>query len=404
MPGAAKLRDVDQPDPPAWFEDERTRRLSAALLLALVLSIVIALASGSGADAAGGRLGGDYPAFYAAGRIAAAQGLDSVNDLDSLRDAQAGLFPGEDGFLTWAYPPHVALAYRPLAALPYRASYAVHTGLMVAAFVGAVALARPMLPWLRRGFLPAVALGLAYYPMFRGIGSGQNTALSLLLLAAAWRSSAGGRDGWAGFFLGLLLFKPQFAGIALGAWVAGGRWRVLPSFTAMAAGTWLLTAALAGTDWVGRYLDDLDAYRATEHVNASNHVSLGEMADALGLPTAVGGLLAVVVLGVVALRWWRARPGTGADLVGPMALLGPALLLAAAHSVFYDVGLVLVAAGALVQAGRSRAAALLWVAALVDPLKHALDLNPNGLLLVVWFVLAWRWLPAPRPVHATMAS
>lgn len=390
----------------AWTENGTVRRLSVAVLAALALSLLLTLLSGTGAETGAGRLGGDHPAFYAAGRIASDEGLDAVNDLDHLEAAQADLFPGEEGegFLTWAYPPHVALVYQPLSALPYRASYALHTALMVAAFVGAVHLARPLLPWLGAGRLPAVAAGLAFYPMFRGIGAGQNTALTLLLLVAAWRASAEDRDGWAGVALGLLLFKPQFAALAVVMWLLAGRWRVLPTFAALAAGTWAVTAALAGGDWVSRYLDDLDAYRATEHVNEDNHVALPEIADTIfGVPL-VGWVVAAVVAGLLAVQWWRARGG--ADLVVPIAALAAALLLCAAHAVFYDVGLVLVTAAVGVQRGAYRFVAALLLAGFLDPLKAAIGFNPLGLVLVAWFGLALSWVTTltARPADATLTS
>ena len=139
--------------------------------------------------------------------------------------------------------------------------------------------------------------------MFRGIGAGQNTALTLLLLVGAWRASLAGRDGLAGVLLGLLLFKPQFALLAIAAWAVARRWRAVAAFAATAAATWAVTAAFAGAGWVSDWLDDLDAYRGTEDVNADNHVSLSEAADALvGVP-AVG---------------WVARGGGGVPRRPPL--------------------------------------------------------------------------------------
>jgi hypothetical protein len=364
-----------------FLESPRATRLAVAVLFAFGAAFLLTLTSGEGVDTAAGRLGGDYPAFYAAGRIAADGDLDEVNELDRLEAAQADLFPADesDGFLTWAYPPHVALLYRPLAALPYRASYAVHTGLMVAAYVGAAWLLRRKVAWVDRAFLPALALGLAFYPMFRGIGAGQNTALTLLLLIGAWRASLAERDGLAGVLLGLLLFKPQFALLAVAAWAVARRWRTVAAFGATAAVTWAVTAAFAGVGWVSGWLDDLEAYRATEGVNADNHVSLSEAADAIvGVP-AVGWAAAVVVAYLVARRWWH-----GPDI----ALLAPALLLCAAHAVFYDIGLVLITA-AIALPSAPVAVGLLWLAGFLDPLKDALGFNPGVLALLGWFAVAW---------------
>lgn len=368
-----------------WLESARARRVAVALLAALAVSFVATLASGEGADTAAGRLGGDYPAFYAAARIAADGDLDEVNDLDRLEAEQADLFPADDddGFLTWAYPPHVALLYRPLAALPYRASYAVHTLLMVGAFVAAVLLVRPLVPWVGRATLPAIALGLVFWPMFRGIGAGQNTALTLLLLVAAWRASTAGRDGLAGVLLGLLLFKPQFAVLAVALWAVTRRWRTVATFAAVATATWAVTAAFAGAGWVARWLDDLQAYDATEDVNAPNHVSLPEAAHAAFDLSAIGWVAAVAVGGATAWRWWRSRE---VDL----ALAVPALLLSAAHAVFYDVGLVLLT-GAVLLPVAPTATALLYGASFLEPLKEPLGWNPLVLVLLGWWSLAWRF-------------
>ena len=129
--------------------------------------------------------------------------------------------------------------------------------------------------------------------MFRGIGAGQNTALTLLLLVAAWRASAADRDGLAGVFLGLLLFKPQFAVLAVALWavhrpVAHRRRRSPPSPPARGRSPPLF----AGADWVSRWLDDVRAYDATEDVNAPNHVSLPEAAHAAFELSTIGWFLA----------------------------------------------------------------------------------------------------------------
>ena len=366
----------------SWLASPRATRVSVALLVALAVAFAATLASGEGADTGAGRLGGDYPAFYAAARIAADGDVDEVNDLRRLEAEQEDLFPADEdeGFLTWAYPPHVAVLYRPLAELPYRPSYAVHTALMVAAFVAAVLLARPMIPWLRDATVPAIALGLVYWPMFRGIGAGQNTALTLLLLVAAWRTSSNGRDALAGVFLGLLLFKPQFAVLAVALWAVTGRWRTVAGFAAVAAATWAFTAAFAGADWVSNWIDDVRAYDATEDVNAPNHVSLPEAAHAAFEISTIGWIAAAAIGGFTAYRWWRTRE---VDL----ALAVPAILLAAAHAVFYDVGLTLLT-GAVLLPVAPLATAVLYAASFVEPLKDTLGWNPLVLVLLGWWAAA----------------
>ena len=372
-----------------FLESPRATRISVALLAALAIAFVATLLSGEGADTDAGRLGGDYPAFYAAATIAADGDLDQVNDLGRLEAEQAELFPDDEdeGFLTWAYPPHVAVLYRPLAELPYRPSYAVHTLLMVGAFVAAVLLARPLVPWLRRATLPAIALGLVYWPMFRGIGAGQNTALTLLLLISAWRATAADRDALAGVFLGLLLFKPQFAVLAVALWAVTRRWKTVAAFAGMAAGTWAFTALFAGADWVSNWIDDVRAYDATEDVNAPNHVSLPEAAHAAFEVSTVGWIAAAAVGSYTAYRWWRTRE---VDL----ALAVPAILLCAAHAVFYDVGLTLVTAAVLLPLAPALTA-VLYAASFVEPVKDTLEWNPLVLVLLGWWAVSRARLPTP---------
>ena len=366
------------------LESPRAHRIAVALLAALAIAFVATLTSGEGADTGAGRLGGDYPAFYAAATIAADGDVEEVNDLDRLEAEQEELFPADEdeGFLTWAYPPHVAVLYRPLAALDYRPSYAVHTLLMVAAFVAAVLLARPLVPWLQRATVPAIALGLASWPMFRGIGAGQNTALTLLLLVAAWRATAADRDALAGVFLGLLLYKPQFAVLAVALWAVTRRWKTVAAFAAVAAGTWGFTALFAGGDWVSRWIDDVRAYDATEDVNAPNHVSLSEAAHAAFEISTVGWAAAGIVGGYTAYRCWRTRE---VDL----ALAVPAILLCAAHAVFYDVGLTLLPAAVLLPVAPA-ATAVLYAAGFLEPLKEQLGWNPLVLVLLGWWAVNWQ--------------
>ena len=53
----------------------RLKWYSIAVLFGIFLALVIALLSGTGPKILSGRLGGDFPAFYAAGRIVATFGF-----------------------------------------------------------------------------------------------------------------------------------------------------------------------------------------------------------------------------------------------------------------------------------------------------------------------------------------
>src|SRR4051812_30744108 len=90
---------------------DRARRVACALLLALGVAFLISVLGGSGTTAAVGRLGGDYPAFHAAGEMVLAGDGDHLYDPHRQAAAQAPYYGDDDdgGYLPFAYPPVVAL-------------------------------------------------------------------------------------------------------------------------------------------------------------------------------------------------------------------------------------------------------------------------------------------------------
>ena len=170
--------------------EARAQRIARALILALAVAVGLAAFIGAGVgetveetanraeDAP--RLGGDYPAFFGAGSIILEGDLESLYLEDRQIQAQEGL--GIDGYLAFAYPPHVAVAYAPLAALPYQVSYFVHTALMAAAYLATLVVLSRIVPLIARWRLPLLALGFTFYPLAIAIGGGQNAALTVLSL------------------------------------------------------------------------------------------------------------------------------------------------------------------------------------------------------------------------------
>ena len=94
-----------------------------AAAFAVLAAFVLSVAAGAGGEAAAGRLGGDYPAFFAAGSIVADGDWESLYEPARQLEAQQQLFPASDSdFLYFADPPYVAALDRPLAAIDYRLS------------------------------------------------------------------------------------------------------------------------------------------------------------------------------------------------------------------------------------------------------------------------------------------
>ncbi|MFP3908031.1 MAG: hypothetical protein ACLFWR_13455, partial [Acidimicrobiales bacterium] len=93
----------------------RWRTYPLAIVVAIVAAVVLVVVSSDGASSLSGRLGGDFPEFYAAGQIVADGDGDRLYDVDRQVEAQSRYW-GEDGSLIlFAYPPVVAGSYRLLA-------------------------------------------------------------------------------------------------------------------------------------------------------------------------------------------------------------------------------------------------------------------------------------------------
>src|SRR5947207_9971002 len=83
---------------------DRLDRIAKAVLFALVVAFLVTVLSGSGSDTAAGRVGGDYPAFYGAGRIVLDGDAAHLYDVKRQEQAERDLFAGNhDGLLYFAY-------------------------------------------------------------------------------------------------------------------------------------------------------------------------------------------------------------------------------------------------------------------------------------------------------------
>jgi len=293
-----------------------TRRLTLypRLLLGTVgLAFVIVIMAGDGSSTAGGRVGGDFPAFYSAGTIVADGDIGDLYDPATQAAAQDQLLGNEDGFIMFPYAPHVAAAYSAFSGVPYRLAYVIHTLLMVSALVGALALLRPMIPLVDRWFSLVLGTAVGAYPIFVGVSGGQNTALTLLLLAAIWRFLHDDRQVLAGLAVAILLFRPQYAIPVLGLLFLGRYWRAVAGATAGSAVVWAINAALFGADWFTSWLHQIrPLLEADAKINAVNEIApIGFGHAVLGTDSVVallaGGAVSVAVGLTLAWIWWRGK-------------------------------------------------------------------------------------------------
>jgi len=373
-------------------------RIAGAVLVALALAVILVFASGSGSGTVSGRLGGDYPEFYAAGKLVDHGHADRLYDLDAQTAAQAPYIGHDGGVLAFGYPPHVAWVYGLLARLPYRLSWLVHTALMALAAAASIVLLQPFLQRLRGFTLPLIALALTFLPLAVGSMLGQNTALTMVILCAAARLFHERRELSAGLVLGLLLYKPQLAAPLLLLLFAALSWRAVVGVATTAVATWCANAVLFGTDWVGVWLHGLSSFgEADAASNSHNAINLVGVAEAsLGHTTIV---VVVASFAAAAIAWiaWQRR---SADMARALASAVPASLLLAPHVLYYDAGLLAITGLVLLDRAPSWRPAVLgaWVFGLAHLLAPALGWDPLVLLVIAALVAAIR-MPAPRTIE-----
>ena len=364
-----------------------------AVLGAIVCTVVVLLAGGGS-----GRLGGDLPAFYGAGRIVLDGDVAHLYSHQRQHAAQLDLFPAAEArsYLYFPYPPFVALPYALLALLPFLQAYAVHVAAMAACLVAATHIVRRSLaiPVGNRHLMLAAAM--SFYPLFRAVSGGQNTALSLLAIVAGFALVERRRDFLAGLVMGVLWFKPQFALTFLGLWLIERRHRAVFGVLTAAAVLYAAGSALAGPDWPAWWwregVSSFDSRDQT--VNAANSVGFLGVAEALfgiGRPMAlaVGLTLAALTAGILIVRAFHAGASTQWHRAG-VAAAGCVLL--SPHAMYYDAGLTALPLLLAVVHGtplQRRVAVGLWAVALLHPFAH-FGVTPVFVTLAGSFLLAVR--------------
>lgn len=378
----------------------RVKVYTRGALAALALAFVVILFSGSGTQTLTGRIGGDYPAFYAAGQIIADGEGDHLYSISRQRDYQRPLVGDETGVLPFAYPPQFALFYVPLSQLPFRLSYAVHTILMVAALALACTLIARIYPGLVTKPELLFFLALTGFPILRSVMGAQNTVLSLLLIVLIWYRVLHNKQYQAGVFLGLLFFKPQFALPLSGLFFLAGRWRVWASAAATAALLLGLSTAVLGTGWIDDWLFLVRVFSALDvRVNFAELVSWQGFVRALvgydnELASVVGWSLALAT--IVGLCWVWFAGGRKADFSAQMALASVGIVLISPHTLFYDAGIALIAViVVLSRMGQLNAGVIfvVWAAGLLQLLSPAVGVSLSfvPLVLILTLAVAYLW-------------
>lgn len=375
-------------------------------LAAVGAAFVLVVALGSGSSTVSGRVGGDFPAFYAAGSLVVHGQDDNLYDPTAQAAAQHDLLGSEGGFLAFAYAPQVALAYAPLSLLDYRLAYVVHTALMAAALVAAMILIRPLVAVIDRWFALTIAAMIGFYPIFMAIGGGQNTAVTLLLLTWMWRSLADGHQARAGIAVALLIFRPQYALPVMALLFLGRHFGAVGWAAVGMAATWTIDAVMLGPMWVPAWLERVGPFVSTDaRINGHNAIAIiGFLQALLGVDSSpaivVGGLLSLTIATILAAVWWT--ESVELDLV--MALTATGLVLMSPHTMFYDAGIIVITLAVLINRdpGRWPLVPIMMIAAIAQVAAPAIGFSPFAPVVAAVFLLTLREVRANATAGAPL--
>ena len=344
---------TEHTDKLAWRLRVYPRAMFASLLLAFVAFTVTADPAGP----EGVRLGGDLPAFLSAGQLLNEGRASELYVWKAQEEVQARHFG--TGLLPYVYPPFVAQAYRPLALVPVRLAYVLHSLALVGALFAAVWVLRPALPRLGDHWVELACALAVFYPMLRAVFGAQNSPVTVLLLALAWRARHERHEFGAGVALGLILYKPQLAVPAILVFLFAGRWAFLAGVGAVAAAYFIVSVPIGGWDWPLWWLYQAVGFHTMDQaLNAANSVGfLGWFEAILG-----AGNRAALVIGwacsATLLAWllWTWKKDHD-NLTYRMGLLAATTVLVAPHSMFYEAGITGLSLVALAELGQR---AVLW--------------------------------------------
>lgn len=329
-------------EPTRFWTRPRVNRLSVAVILAVVMAIPLGLIQSRSQDGSAIREGDFMQSYSAAVMIHKGMGRQ-LYDYDLQSTLQAGISEREHlhpGFTPFPYPPHFALFLSPLGGLPFHTARLIWVGVMLLFFIASLYLGAGYAPVLKQNYLATAAFFISCSPILVGVLGAQNVALSMFCYSGAlWALSRKNPRGefLCGFFLGLWLFKPQYALIVICFFVFSRSWKII--FGAFMAGavSYVVGAAVSGWSWPLALAARLPEHSALcRQTLLKFMISIPAFFEACGLKHI--GIALVIIFTVWLIRiFWKNHNNLGMLLV----LAGPAALLISPQPLFYDFGICL---------------------------------------------------------------
>jgi hypothetical protein len=368
----------------------------------------------------GGKPGtGDFLAFFVGGTLIREGRGSALYDFGVQRAVHDSVLAEHpETVQRYLNPPALAVAVAPTTALGYIPSFFVFTLAMVMALIAAVLVVAPAVPGIRAvpmGAPTALLLVAGYMPIALTMFGGQDTVLTLFLLAGVYSGLRSHRSIAAGVFLGLLTYKPQFA-ILPGLLVLVRReWRTVATAVSVGLAHYAIGAVVVGVSWPSEMLRALGEQAPLELADTGlQQISL-VTASRILLPSPLGGVVALaVVVGVVAVVM-KASRGISADDPRFPALFGLVVagdMAASPHLQYYDVGILALVALLAVETRLStrtlgfRTRMILAITYVSYPVYHLAEttvVQPLVLVLVGMLVWTYRLTREAAPVPAIAA-
>ena len=265
-------------------------------------------------DVAG--LGGDFPAFFVAGRLLNEYPPSRLYDLHLQEQLFLEVRPDGRGLnLPFVHPPHLAVLFRPFALLPYGWAFAAWSAVSLSLYLaGLLAMIRHFGPTGVADRYTTLLLALSFAPfLVETLAGGQVSSVAFFGLALAIVNEHRRRPFVSGICLSLCAYRPTLMALLLLMLVVSRRWRILLGF-AFGAGVLLaLTALTMGTstlvgyvstalEFGQRYAGSNDVLRTWKFVDLRAFATLLAGDHAFGL--AMATLAACWVLPRLVRAWW----------------------------------------------------------------------------------------------------
>jgi hypothetical protein len=381
------------------------RNVCHASLLVLVVYVAATVAGyisavDETARSSHGPIGGDFIAFYTAGAQVLHGQFSHVYDPEQVRALQqtetAGRLP--ELYVPFRNLPFFAVLVAPLALVDGVSGFIAWTVFSAALLALAIKLGIDAVPSLRTRWRLAALVAISFAPVYYGLVDGQNATLSLLLYALVYRAFAGGREGEAGAWAAVGIYKPQLFFVLPVVFLVARRWTALRTYACVSLALVALSAVLVGPDGVvawWRVIVDFEPDNAATYMDRM--FSVKALWDLLSpnqsQATLVMTVLTVIGLLAVLLRTWTLGQAPHRSIGLRWSVTVAIAVLVNPHILDYDLTLLLLPGLLLVttQPLTRWWALAMYVVALVDaPLViGSMKLQVATLLLLTLVLHLW---------------